>query len=86
MRRPVPPLVDKDWHAICQAIFRGVEEAAKENLYHKFVEMNKDASGSGRAKTLAYLDQTSEEKIVHRDAVRQEIVEQTLEEPGAGVA
>ena len=48
------PLVAEDWHAICQAIYTGVEGAEWENLYYKFVEMNKEVnvrhpSGSSRA-------------------------------------
>ena len=48
-----PPLVDEDWRAICQGIYKGVEGAEWKNLYYKFVEMNKDAnvrrpSGSSR--------------------------------------
>ena len=31
-------LVDEDWHAACQAIFMGVEQAESANLYCKFVE------------------------------------------------
>ena len=37
-----PPLVDEDWHAVCQAIYKGVEGAEWENFYCKFVEMNKE--------------------------------------------
>ena len=52
-----PPHVDEDWHAVCQAIHKGVEGAEWESLYDKFVEMNKRVnarhlSGSGRARTL----------------------------------
>ena len=32
------PLVDDDWHAICQAIYRSVEG------YHKYVKMNKEVN------------------------------------------
>ena len=51
-----PSLVDEDWLAICQAIFRCVEGAEWKNQYYKFVEMNKEVnvsrpSGSSRAKT-----------------------------------
>ena len=35
------PLEDEDWDAVCQAIYKGVEGAERENLYHKFLEMNK---------------------------------------------
>ena len=31
-----PPLVDEDWHAICQAIFQGVEGSERETMHYKF--------------------------------------------------
>ena len=34
-----PPVVDEDWHTICQPIYKSVEGAEWENLYYKFVEM-----------------------------------------------
>ena len=37
-----PPLVDEDWHAICQTINKGVEGAEWENLKNKHVEMHKN--------------------------------------------
>ena len=33
-----PPLVDQDWHAICQAIYIGVEGTEWERLYLTFVQ------------------------------------------------
>ena len=39
-----PPLVDEDWHAVRQAICKGVEGADWEKLYYKFVDMNKAVS------------------------------------------
>ena len=30
------PLVDEDWHAICQAIFQGVEGSEWETMYHTY--------------------------------------------------
>ena len=30
-----PPLADEDWHATCQAIFKRVEGAERETMYHK---------------------------------------------------
>ena len=52
-----PPLVDEDWHVICQASNKGVKGVEWENLYYKFVEMNKEVnvhppSGSSTARTL----------------------------------
>ena len=37
-----PPLVDEDWHALCEASYKGVEGAEWENLCCKFVEMNQE--------------------------------------------
>ena len=34
-KRWEPPLVDEDWHAICQAIYMGVEGAEWETMYCK---------------------------------------------------
>ena len=39
-----PPLVDKEWRAICQAIYQGVEGAELENLHYNFVELNKEVN------------------------------------------
>ena len=33
-----PPLVDEDWHAICQAIFKDIEGEEWEGMYHKKIE------------------------------------------------
>ena len=87
--RQGPPLVDEDSHTVCQAIYKGVEGAAWETLCCKFVDINKAVnvrhpSGNSRVKTLwtardakergdAYCDQTSDQSIVNRDAVRQEL-------------
>ena len=64
-----PPLVDEDWHASCQATCKGVEW---ENLYYKFVEMNKEVdlcnpSGSSRAKTLWKKTDAKERYDAHDD-------------------
>ena len=34
------PLVDEDWHATCQPIYKGVEEAEWENMYYKYVGLH----------------------------------------------
>ena len=37
-----PPLLDEDWHAVFQAIYRCVDGSGNwRRLYYKFVEMNK---------------------------------------------
>ena len=33
--------MDEDWHAICQAIYKGVERAEREKLHCKFEDRNK---------------------------------------------
>ena len=40
-----PPLVDADWHAFCQAIYKGIEGSDWRELYGYFKEMSK-AAGS----------------------------------------
>ena len=35
------PPVDEDWHAVCQAIYKGIERAEWEKLYNMLVEMHK---------------------------------------------
>ena len=42
-KRWEPPLVDGDWHAICQAIFQGVEGSQWETVFYKYVELHKAA-------------------------------------------
>ena len=84
-----PPLVDEDWHAVCQAIHQGVGGAQWENLYCRFVEMNKEVnvrhpSGSNKAKTPwkrrdakdrgdTHYDRSFATKIDRREEVRQEL-------------
>ena len=41
-----PPLEDEDWDAVCQAIYKGVEGAERENLYHKFLKMGQGSQRS----------------------------------------
>ena len=96
-RRWGPPLVKEDWHASCQAIYKGVEGAAQENLYCKFVEMNKEVNvrnprGGSRAKTFekvsaandtgdTYYDQSYATIIKRREEVRQELWSAHLKSP-----
>ena len=46
-KRRRPPLVDADWHACCQAIYREVEGKEWENLYYHYREMSQ-ATGAKR--------------------------------------
>ena len=43
-----PPLVDEDWHAICQAIFQSVEGPEWETMYYN----NKDSTTRSNARNL----------------------------------
>ena len=50
-------LVHRDWNAVCQAIDNCGDGAEWENMYYKFVQMNKEVndrhtSGSSRVRTL----------------------------------
>ena len=38
-----PPPMDEDWHAICQAIFQGLEGAEWENMCYNFKELHQAA-------------------------------------------
>ena len=87
--RGEPPLVNEEWHAICQAINRGVEGAERENLWYKFIEMNQEVNvrhpgGSSMAKVLGKMrnakdrdgtrdDQTYATKIDRGEEVQQEL-------------
>ena len=43
-KRWEPPLVDEDWHAVCQAIFQGVEGSQWETMFCKYVDLHKAAN------------------------------------------
>ena len=36
-----PPLVDADWHAFCQAIYKGIGGSERSELYEHYREMSK---------------------------------------------
>ena len=36
-----PPLVDADWYAFCQALFKGIEGEDREEMYESYKEMNR---------------------------------------------
>ena len=44
-----PPLVDADWHAFCQAMYKGIEGIEWEELYHHYRGMSK-AAGAKKTK------------------------------------
>ena len=54
-----PPSADADWHAFCQAIYKGVEGSEWRELYHHYRDLSKAAgakkpSESQKAKALWY--------------------------------
>ena len=62
--------MDEEWHAVCQAICRGVEGAKWEKLYYKFVDMNKTVhvrhrSGNSRANLLWNARDAAETEVTH---------------------
>ena len=95
----VLPLVDEDWHAVCQAIHKDVEEQ-REVVYHKYVEMHKainlkKSSGSKKAIALwsmrdakangeAYYDRGGEH-VENSSAVRQALWEAHVKSPTAAL-
>ena len=53
----ISQMVDEVWHAVFQAIYKGVEGVEWEHSYFQFVEVNKDIkarhpSGSSKAEML----------------------------------
>ena len=81
-----PPLVVEDWHAACQAIHNGVEQAEWANVYYKFVEMSREINahspgGSNMTNMLWKMSEAKEEattsttrhtSMINRNVVRQE--------------
>ena len=41
-----PSIADEDWHAVCQALYMGVEQAEWANQYYKFVDRNQKATSA----------------------------------------
>ena len=61
------PLVDECWHAICQAIFQGVEGSEWETMYYKYKELHQavqcETSGENKkAKALWSLKETKDKR------------------------
>ena len=42
------PLVDEDWHAICQALFQGVEGPEWEAMYHQDKDLHEARNPANR--------------------------------------
>ena len=87
-----PPLVDADWHAFCQAIYKGVEGREWEGLYFHYREMSTAAgarktSESQKAKALwamkaqDFYDPARKDNILGRNQTRLALWEEHLTEP-----
>ena len=96
-----PPLVDADWHAVCQAIYRGVEGAEWENLFKKFVEMKEVIARHPRGSRMAKIiwkmrdandrghtcdDQSYATKIDRREVAHQELWSAHLKSPSVALS
>ena len=95
-----PPLVDADWDAFCQAIYKGVEGNEWGELYHHYREMSKSAgakkpSESQKAKALSamkaakdrgdeFYDLARKDNILGRNQTRLELWEENLKDPLRG--
>ena len=92
-----PPLVDADWHASCQAIYKGVESSEWEELYEHHQEMSRAGgvrkpSESQKAKALwkmkaardsgeDFYDPERNDNILGRNKTRLELWEEHLKDP-----
>ena len=92
-----PPLVDADWHAFCQTIYKGIEREDWEDLYEHYKEMSKAAgvkkpNENQRAKAVwkmkaakdreeDFYDPERKENILERSKTRLELWEEHLEDP-----
>ena len=60
--------MDEDWHATCQAIYKGVEGPEWKVMYIKYVEMHKAVNikkpgGNKKAKTLWTLKEAKDKGL-----------------------
>ena len=90
-------LVDADWHAVCHAIYTGIESREWEELYDHYKEMSKAAgvrklSESQKAKALwkmkaakdrrdDFYDPKRKDNILGRNKTRLELCEQHFKDP-----
>ena len=85
-------MVDEVWHAVFQAIYKGVEGVEWEHSYFQFVEVNKDVkarhrSGSSKAEMLWKMRDATDRGDTHHvqphamKVDRREEVRQVLKSP-----
>ena len=96
-----PPLVDAEWHAFCQALYKGIEGSEWEVLYEHYQEMSKAAgarkpNGSQKAKPFwkmkaardsgeDFYDPERKDNISRRNKTRLELWEEHLKDPTVAV-
>ena len=92
-----PPLVDTDWHAFCQALYKGIEGEDWGELFDAYKEMSravgvKKPQEAQKAKALwkmkaakdageEYYDPTREDNILGRNKTRLALWEEHLKDP-----
>ena len=92
-----PPLVDADWHAFYQAIYKGIERRDWEELSDHYEEMSwaacvKKPNGSQKAKALwkmkaakdigeEFYDPERKDNLLVRNETRLELWEERLKDP-----
>ena len=96
-----PPLVDADWHAFCQAIYKGIESSEWEELNDYYKEMRKAAgvkkpNESQKARALwmmmsardsgeDFYDPERKDNILGRNKTRLELWEEHLKDPNVAL-
>ena len=92
-----PPLVDADWYAFCQALYKGIEGEDWEEMYDSYKVMSravdvKKPQEAQKAKALwamraakdrkdEFYDPAREEDISRRNQTRLELWEEHLKDP-----
>ena len=96
-----PPLVDADWYAFCQALYKGIEREDLEEMYDSCKEMSravgvKNPQEAQKAKALwalksakdrkeEFYDPAREEDILRKNKTRLEMWEEHLKDPIAAL-
>ena len=96
-----PHLVDADWYAFCQALYKGIEGKDWEEMYDSYKEMSKALGGkkpqeAQKAKALwamraaedwkeEYYDLAREEDISRRNKTRSKLWEEHLSDPSVAL-
>ena len=92
-----PPLVDADWYAFCQALYKGIEGEDWEDMYESYKEMSgavgvRKPQEAQKVKALwalkaakdrkeEFYDPAPEEDVSRRNKTRLELWEEHLKDP-----